>query len=132
MSKKMSPTCHDRVTIVSTNKNDKNVKKKNISALNLDFEIFWNCFPSGRKKSKGAAQAAWVKALGITSADRIIARARDYAASPEGNGPYVKMPSTWLNQRCWDDADAAWNLKSDDAAKHSAVEQEAPKRNYIG
>lgn len=38
----------------------------------------------------------------------LAAAAEEYAASPEGNGQFVKMPSTWLNGECWDDERVAW------------------------
>lgn len=117
----VSRSCPDSVPIVSTNKNDKNVKKKKHSApeIPFDFTIFWSEFPRGRKKSKGSAMESWAKAISLAPPAVLIQRAKDYAASKEGRGPYVKMPSTWLNQRCWEDDDAAWN-RSDE------TEQERP------
>lgn len=72
------------------------------------FQKFWEVFPSRRKKSKDEAIRAWLKAVKRVSAERIIAAAIEYAASDEGRGEYAKMPSTWLNQGCWDDDRAAW------------------------
>lgn len=73
-----------------------------------EFEAFWQAYPPGRRTSKGAAFAAWKKAIGFASPELLIARAAQYAKSPVGIGQYVKMPSTWLNQRCWEDDDQAW------------------------
>jgi hypothetical protein len=72
------------------------------------FELFWNSFPKGRKKSKGTAREAFAKAAKKVSVEKIVAAAAEYARSESGRGPYVKMPSTWLNQECWNDDREAW------------------------
>lgn len=74
------------------------------------FEEFWKVFPPGRKKSKGTAREAFFKAVKKTTAAEIIAAAEQYAGSQVGKGEFVKMPSSWLNQECWnDDREAWWN-----------------------
>lgn len=73
-----------------------------------DFELFWKEFPSGRKKSKGTAREAFAKAAAKCEPAKIIQAATDYAASEVGRGPYVKMPTSWLNQECWNDDREAW------------------------
>ena len=55
------------------------------------------------------AFASWQKAIAFEDPQVIIQAAAEYAASDVGNGPYVQMPSTWLNQGCWDDDRAAWS-----------------------
>jgi len=77
------------------------------------FLIFWDSFPKGRRKSKGEALRAWKKALGKATADELIEAAREYAESDEGQGQFVKMPSTWLNKECWNDDREAWREKTD-------------------
>ena len=72
------------------------------------FEEFWQAFPRGRKQSKPRAREAFVNALAKADAPTIIAAAKAYAASDVGRGQYVKMPSTWLNQECWNDDREAW------------------------
>jgi hypothetical protein len=75
-----------------------------------DFAIFWEKFPRGRKKSKALAFKAFQKAIASgVDAMMLIRRVDEYAASAEGRGDFVKMPSTWLNQACWDDDPAAWS-----------------------
>jgi len=86
-----------------------------------DFEAFWSAFPRGRRKSKAAAWKAWATAIETVSTDVLIERAKDYAASDEGHGQYVKMPSTWLNQRCWEDDDYAWQDHTGERAKNQGV-----------
>lgn len=88
--------------------NDKHMASR-VEDVNGDaFEAFWKAFPSGRKKSKGKAREAFGKAVKKIAADELIANAIEYAASDEGNGQFVKMPETWLNQECWNDDRAAW------------------------
>jgi uncharacterized protein YdaU (DUF1376 family) len=72
------------------------------------FERFWSAFPSGRKKSKARARESFEKAIRCCDPQKIITAAAEYAASDEGRGPYVKMPSTWLNGECWTDDRSAW------------------------
>ena len=79
--------------------------------IDASFELFWSLFPKGRKKSKGKAREAFGKAICKVNDLVIIEAAKKYAASDEGQGPYVKMPSTWLNQECWDDDPNAWRSK---------------------
>lgn len=73
-----------------------------------EFEEFWKAYPAGRKKSKGKAREAFSKALAKVPATTLLEAARQYAASDEGRGKYVKMPTTWLNGECWNDDRAAW------------------------
>jgi hypothetical protein len=90
--------------------------------IDLCFERFWEFFPSGRKKSKKTAREAFEKALKKVDADVLIQGAIQYGASDEGKGAYVKMPSTWLNQECWDDDRIAWQSK-DKSKKDFSVPQ---------
>lgn len=91
------------------------IAKENESENETDFfELFWIEFPRGRRKSKGKAREAFRKALGKVSTDALsaaailIAAAKEYAASDEGRGQFVKMPATWLNGECWKDDREAW------------------------
>lgn len=88
-----------------------------------EFESFWRTFPSLRKESKGDAFKAWQKAIKKTSAEVLISAAVEYAASPVGQGQYVKMPSTWLNKECWNDERAAWQRSDSTNGPGSNVRQ---------
>ena len=79
-----------------------------ISPYSPPFESFWAAFPEGRKKAKGTAFKAWKATIKKVSPELLIAAAVEYAASNEGRGEFVKMPSTWLNGECWNDDRAAW------------------------
>lgn len=85
------------------------------SENDLAFESFWKVFPSGRKKSKGKAREAFEKAIAIESIAEIVRSAKEYAESEEGRGPYVKMPSSWLNGECWSDDREAWKERRPNA-----------------
>ncbi len=65
------------------------------------FNQFWNAFD--KKRSKVTAEKAWIKIspnAGLAGA--IILAADTYAASTPDKH-FRKDPTTWLNQRCWED-----------------------------
>jgi hypothetical protein len=66
--------------------------------LNL-FKDFWDAYP--RKTAKGSAEKAWAKAILRTSGSEIIQIVKrvKWPDDPE----FVPHPSTWLNQRRWED-----------------------------
>ena len=70
--------------------------------LERDFELFWMAYP--RRKAKGAARKAFLKAIKITNIKTICDGALNYAAENQHtDGRFIKHPATWLNQGCWDD-----------------------------
>lgn len=70
------------------------------------FDVFWKVFP--RRVSKFAARTAFDRALKLASADAIIAGAQRYAAEKRGSEVrFIKHPTTWLNQGCWEDEEGA-------------------------
>lgn len=73
------------------------------------FDAFWQAFP--RRDAKGAAERAWKAAVKLESPTRIIEGAKAYARLRASKGPeeakFTCMPSTWLNQRRWGDAEIA-------------------------
>lgn len=83
-----------------------------------DFEAFWNAFPPGRRTDKPGAFEKWPIALHVIvqrelfnedqAAAWLIRRAAEYAASDQGRGKYVRMPTTWLNQQGYYDPPEAW------------------------
>lgn len=112
-STKREPKTQANIKQNTDNENDndhENESETKVGKKDSDFERFWQAFPSGRKKSKSKASVAFLAALAKTTADVLIAAATEYAASDEGRGDYVKMPSTWLNCDCWLDDREAWRL----------------------
>lgn len=70
-----------------------------------EFATFWQAYP--RREAKGAARAAYVKALKKTSSDVIVKAATAYAKSKAGEDrKYIALPATWLNAERWDDEPA--------------------------
>lgn len=72
------------------------------------FTEFWSVYP--RRIAKIAARKAYDKALRITTHERIMAAAvqyaRIYSVPAQGFRPDPKHPTTWLNGGCWDDESA--------------------------
>ena len=70
--------------------------------INSQFEIFWKEYP--RKKEKGDARKAFVKALEKVDFDTLLNAVKVYAKSVQGvEQRFVKHSATWLNKECWAD-----------------------------
>lgn len=73
------------------------------------FEAFWAVYP--RKDAKVAAWAAWQRAkVAPEDLERILGAVRSKAATPDWTkegGRYVPLPTTYLNQRRWEDQGTA-------------------------
>ena len=71
-----------------------------------DFQKFWNAYPN--KTGKGAAERAWENADGRTLPEvdvllAAITAQRKTDGWLKDNGKFIPHPSTWLNQRRWED-----------------------------
>lgn len=71
------------------------------------FDEFWAVYP--KKASKAGARKKFSAALKSASAETIIAGARRYAAERAADprpdaAQWIKHPTTWLHNGCWDDA----------------------------
>lgn len=70
-----------------------------------EFAEFWTAYP--RREAKKGARASFTKAVkGGTPAADLIGAAQRYAAYVAAVGrerEKIKLPTTWLNQGCWDD-----------------------------
>ena len=76
--------------------------KRNVFTYSEEFERWWAVYP--RKKSKGGAAKAYEKAVKIVSAEHLLQAARFYARSVRDTEEnYIPYPSTWLNERRFDD-----------------------------
>lgn len=85
------------VTARSTKKDDGYTK---------DFEQFWNEYPSrdSGKGSKAAANVIWNKLKPpIIDCVNTLAWQKQSQQWKNENGKYIPMPTTWLNQRRWED-----------------------------
>nr|QGH72415.1 MAG: putative replisome organizer protein [Podoviridae sp. ctka020] len=85
------------------NKNNKRDTNVSLSRAREEFDTFWKMYP--RKVDKASACKIWVK---LTSEERALA----LSALPshlkqdqwqKDGGRFIPHPSTWLNQRRWED-----------------------------
>lgn len=66
------------------------------------FDQFWDAYP--RKEAKGKAREAYTKALDKTDPATLHSSALTYAKTKAGEETrFIKHPTTWLNQECWED-----------------------------
>jgi hypothetical protein len=71
------------------------------SAIKNEFIDWYLEYP--RKESKAAAEKAYIKARKKATAEELLSGAVRYAADPNREAQYTKLPSTWLNAGCWED-----------------------------
>ena len=74
-------------------------------AVSERFTLFWKAYP--KKVGKGAAEKTWKKIKPTAELFNTIMAAIDAAKASEQwqreNGRYIPNPTTWLNQRRWED-----------------------------
>lgn len=92
------------LTLKNTNIKNTSNKEHNKDEM---FETFWQTYP--RKIGKGAAKAAFEKAIKKASAETILQVAGFYAQKNDlPDLQFIPHPATWLNQERWhDDLDAS-------------------------
>lgn len=82
-----------------------NERRKKTTLPDADFDKFWKAYP--RKTGKFLANKVWKAINGDQSLVQIIIaaveRQRRSTDWQKDNGAYIPHPSTWLNQRRWDD-----------------------------
>ncbi len=114
----------------NVDKSDKDKKSKSKDkSEHPRFAEFWDAYPPGRKTKRARASESFTKAVAEgTDPEVLIDAAAEYARSDEGQGDYVKMPSTWLNGQCWLDDRQAWKAKGDEgtAARATTSEESDP------
>lgn len=77
-------------------------KNKNISATGIEsFDRFWAAYP--RRKDKGHARQAFLKAVRVTDPDLIIRAAEQFRDAPNRVEEFTPYPATWLNGERWED-----------------------------
>lgn len=89
------------------------------------FDVFWGAYD--KKVERPAAEKSWKRlSPGAELLERIIAAVAVYVASTPDK-TYRKNPSTWLNNKCWDDEviirgaspQASQGLNKQEALEHS-------------
>lgn len=89
-------------------------------AIRAGFEEWWKIWPE--KKQRTAAEAAFVFNLTNGERERLVERTQDYlnrrsrARAAKLFVPYLPNPSTYLNQKRWEDT-----FKTDDVPEHLEV-----------
>lgn len=97
-------TANRPLTINKKNNNDiNNDSKKNVQNIyTQQFENFWKQYP--KKKGKGAAFKAYLKAIKNVSHEEIMQGVLKYSeAVLFTDDKYIKYPQGWLNDGRWDD-----------------------------
>lgn len=76
-----------------------------VSEYTEEFESFWKLYP--RKIGKGAAFKSWKKIKSPVDTLKLIEKSLEWQKTSEqwtkDNGQYIPHPSTYLNQRRWED-----------------------------
>jgi len=70
----------------------------------MTFDEFWHAYP--RKVGKGAAIKSWARAIKLAPPYEIMAgltEAQNEWVARETETQFIPHPSTWLNQRRWED-----------------------------
>lgn len=70
--------------------------------VQISFERFWDSYP--RKQGKAKAKIAFEKALKVIEIEALIEAVTRYAKDPNRQDQFTKMPTTYLNEQCWNDA----------------------------
>jgi hypothetical protein len=81
---------------------EKKIKENNM--FNDEFESFWLLYP--KKQSKAEALKSFTKALNKTNLDTILTGLNNYLFhinKEKTELKFIKHPTTWLNQECWND-----------------------------
>jgi hypothetical protein len=101
------------------------------SVMDTLFEQFWASYPVGRKVGKPAALRAW-KRIFIFSNDEgcrvgallINAGLQKWKRSKEWENRYfIPYPSTFLNQRRWEDSPVPIEPRNDPASREARIGQ---------
>jgi len=56
-----------------------------------------------RKASRAVAEKAYARARKTATAEQLLEGVKRYAADPNREQEFTKLPATWLNGGCWDD-----------------------------
>ena len=75
--------------------------KASLSKTAEDFMDWYLEYP--RKASRAVAEKAYIKARKTATAEQLLEGARRYAADPNREQEFTKLPATWLNAGSWDD-----------------------------
>lgn len=86
---------------------DRDIPKQETKTKNIDprFDVFWEAYP--KHKGKEEAKKAFAKISLSDDLFRVMLSAIEASKNTEGwkkdGGQYIPYPSTWLNQKRWED-----------------------------
>lgn len=83
------------------NKEEADASSISESAIRNDFTDWYIEYP--RKASRAVAEKAYIKARKKATADELLEGVKRYAADPNREQEFTKLPATWLNAGSWDD-----------------------------
>ena len=99
--------------IQEKSREEKEKKEKSTSGkadkkvLDEQFDLLWTLYPKGRKQGKEVARKAFMKAIkdGATFEDikQALLAYKKQIEIRKTETQYIKMGSTWFNQKCWED-----------------------------
>lgn len=102
--------------------------KASLSKTTEEFMDWYLEYP--RKASRAVAEKAYAKARKTATAEQLLEGVRRYAADPNREQEFTKLPATWLNGGCWDDGPlpargaAFTNQRPDHSSRARAKEAE--------
>jgi uncharacterized protein YdaU (DUF1376 family) len=94
----------DQIPTRTKNQNQSHRTKKKKFLTSPEFDFFWAAYP--KKVGKGQAEVAWANA-DLPDLDIILKAVHKAKQSHDwikDRGAYIPHPTTWLNQRRWEDA----------------------------
>jgi hypothetical protein len=80
---------------------DTDTREAKASLYQREFIDWYLEYP--RKASRAVAEKAYVKARRTATAEQLLEGVRRYAADPNREQEFTKLPATWLNGGCWED-----------------------------
>ncbi len=89
------------------------------------FDQFWEAYP--RKEGKGAARAAFEKAITLTDINTMLGTLAWQSKSEAWMEGFAPHGATWLNQERWDDQPMAPTLNKKNARALRAIFGDDPE-----
>lgn len=96
-------------------------KEENKENEMSDFEKFYSLYP--KKQSKGKAEIAYNAIKDEVTIEQLINGVKSYCEHIKKNKveiQFIKMPATWLNQKCWEDVYTTVN-EQEAQQKHAEI-----------
>ena len=98
-------TYGERTVNENENENENINENINVNKKKLDFEKFYLSYP--RKESKGKAEIAFNAIKDEATIEQLLDGVQRYCKHIKKeciDRQFIKLPATWLNQKCWEDS----------------------------